>query len=166
MMRNKEKYAIAVRKSDGSIVIKEDIYKGVMAGSPLKKIPFVRGVFAFVDSLILGMRCTDYSATVYAEDDPDAEDSAEAKAKKTQREEAGTDKTGTEKAGSEMTDTGESGTGMAEKEQDGTGEDQKGTGDKTAEMESPAERIMMTLVGLFSFSPGGLYRKSRSALSV
>jgi uncharacterized protein YqhQ len=150
MMRNKEKYAIAVRKSDGSIVIKEDIYTGVMAGSPLKKIPFVRGVFAFVDSLILGMRCTDYSATVYAEDDPDAEDSAEAKAKKTQREEAGTDKTGTEKAGSEMTDTGESGTGMPEKEKVGTGENQKGTGDKTAEKESPAERIMMTLVTIVS----------------
>ena len=59
MMRNKEKYAIAVRKSDGSIVIKEDIYKGVMAGSPLKKIPCVRGGVACVDSLILGMRGTD-----------------------------------------------------------------------------------------------------------
>ena len=73
MMRNKDKYAIAVRKSDGSIIVKEETYKGILAGSPLKKIPFVRGIFVFIDSMILGLRCTDYSATIYAEDDPDAE---------------------------------------------------------------------------------------------
>ena len=73
MMRNKDRYAIAVRKSDGSIIVKEETYKGILAGSPLKKIPFVRGIFVFIDSMILGLRCTDYSATIYAEDDPDAE---------------------------------------------------------------------------------------------
>lgn len=73
MMRNKENYAIAVRRSDGSIVIKKETYKGILAGSPLKKIPFIRGIFVFIDSMILGLRCTDYSATIYAEDDPDAE---------------------------------------------------------------------------------------------
>lgn len=73
MMRNKDKYAIAVRKSDGSIIIKEETYKGILAGSVLKKIPFVRGIFVFIDSMILGLRCTDYSATIYAEDDPEEE---------------------------------------------------------------------------------------------
>ena len=71
MMRNKDKYAIAVRRSDGSIVVKKETYKGILAGSVLKKIPFVRGIFVFIDSMILGLRCTDYSATIYAEDDPD-----------------------------------------------------------------------------------------------
>ena len=51
MMRNKDKYAIAVRRSDGSIVIKKETYKGILADSPLKKIPFVRGVFVFIDSI-------------------------------------------------------------------------------------------------------------------
>lgn len=73
MMRNKDRYAIAVRRSDGSIVIKEEIYKGILAGSVLKKIPFVRGIFVFIDSMILGLRCTDYSASIYAEDDPEEE---------------------------------------------------------------------------------------------
>ena len=73
MMRNGGKYAIAVRKSDGSIVLKEETYRGILAGSPLKKIPFLRGVFVFIDSMILGLRCTDYSASVYAEDDPEEE---------------------------------------------------------------------------------------------
>ena len=72
MMRNKDKYAIAVRKSDGSIVLKKDTYKGILAGSVLKKIPFIRGIFVFIDSMILGLGCTNYSAEIYAEDDQDA----------------------------------------------------------------------------------------------
>ena len=72
MMRNKDKYAIAVRKSDGSIVLKKDTYKGILADSVLKKIPFIRGIFVFIDSMILGLGCTNYSAEIYAEDDPDA----------------------------------------------------------------------------------------------
>ena len=73
MMRNGENYAIAVRKSDGSIVLKKEKYHGILADSPLKKIPFLRGVFVFIDSMILGLRCTDYSASIYAEDDSEDE---------------------------------------------------------------------------------------------
>lgn len=73
MMRNGENYAIAVRKSDGSIVLKKEKYRGILADSPLKKIPFLRGVFVFIDSMILGLRCTDYSASIYAEDDSEDE---------------------------------------------------------------------------------------------
>lgn len=69
MMKNKEKYAIAVRKPDGEITVHMDHYEGVMKDSVLKKIPFVRGVFNFVDSLILGMRCINYSATFYEEEE-------------------------------------------------------------------------------------------------
>ena len=74
MMRNGEDYAIAVRRSDGSITVKKEKYKGFFADSPLKKIPFVRGIFVFIDSMVLGLRCTDYSASIYAEDDPDEAD--------------------------------------------------------------------------------------------
>ena len=73
-MRNGEDYAIAVRRSDGSITVKKEKYKGFFADSPLKKIPFVRGIFVFIDSMVLGLRCTDYSASIYAEDDPDEAD--------------------------------------------------------------------------------------------
>lgn len=71
MMRNGEDYAIAVRRSDGSITVRKEKYRGFFADSPLKKIPFIRGIFIFIDSMVLGFKCTDYSATIYAEDDPD-----------------------------------------------------------------------------------------------
>ena len=69
MMRSGEHYAVAMRRADGTIELKEDVYEGILKGSPLRKIPFVRGSIALVDSLILGMRCTNLSADVYAEEE-------------------------------------------------------------------------------------------------
>ena len=63
MMKNKDLYAVAVRKPDGEIDVETEEYHGVLHGSTLKKIPFVRGVFMFLDSLILGMRTLTYSAS-------------------------------------------------------------------------------------------------------
>ena len=85
-MRNGEDYAVAVRRSDGSITVKKEKYKGFFADSPLKKIPFVRGIFVFIDSMVLGLRCTDYSASIYAEDDPDEADKDKDKDKESGRE--------------------------------------------------------------------------------
>ena len=70
MMKNGERYAVAVRKEDGSIVLKEDTYKGVLSGTPVRKIPVVRGFFALIDSLALGLKVTDDSASMY---DPEEE---------------------------------------------------------------------------------------------
>lgn len=69
MMKNKELYAVAVRKPDGEIEIDTEEYHGILHGSPVTKIPFIRGVFSFLDSLILGMRTLDYSASFYEDDD-------------------------------------------------------------------------------------------------
>lgn len=69
MMKNEEQYAVAVRKPDGGIEVEVDTYHGVVHGSKLLKIPFVRGIFQFVDSLILGMRCLNFSASFYEEED-------------------------------------------------------------------------------------------------
>ena len=69
MMKNQEKYAVAVRKSGGEIAVELENYQGVLHGSKIKKIPFIRGVFNFIDSLVLGMRCINYSASVYDEGD-------------------------------------------------------------------------------------------------
>lgn len=79
MMKNKERYAVAVRKADGEIVVDTEEFDGVMAGSPLKKIPFVRGVFNFVDSLILGMRTLTWSASFFEEEEPSGADSEKEK---------------------------------------------------------------------------------------
>lgn len=72
MMKNGDKYAVAVRKPDGGIGIEVDSYAGVLNGNILKKIPFVRGVFNFIDSLILGTRCLNFSAGFYEEEEEES----------------------------------------------------------------------------------------------
>ena len=64
------------------IVVDTEEFDGVMAGSPLKKIPFVRGIFNFVDSLILGMRTLTWSASFFEEEEPSESDSDSTKEKK------------------------------------------------------------------------------------
>ena len=72
MMKNKEAYAIAVRKDNGEIDLEITEYHGVMHGSVLTKVPFIRGVFNFIDSFILGMRSINHSADLFAvTDDPE-----------------------------------------------------------------------------------------------
>ena len=69
MMKNKEKYAVAVRKPDGEIAIEIENHQGVLHGSKIKEFPFIRGVFNFVDSLILGTKSLNFSASFYEEEE-------------------------------------------------------------------------------------------------
>ncbi len=78
MMKNKEQYAVAVRKPDGEIEVEVEHYHSVIHGSKLLDVPFVRGVFQFIDSLVLGMRCLNFSASFY--EDEDAKETAADKA--------------------------------------------------------------------------------------
>ena len=68
MMKNGPKYAVAVRKPDGEIEVKVDEYKSVIKWEKLTKIPFIRGAFNFVDSLVLGMKTLTYSASLWEEE--------------------------------------------------------------------------------------------------
>ena len=43
MMKNKEKYAVAVRRPDGGVSVEVDNYPGILKGSKIKEIPFIRG---------------------------------------------------------------------------------------------------------------------------
>lgn len=72
MMKNKDDYAIAVRKSDGEIDVEVDVFRGVLHGKKITRIPFLRGVFNFIDSLRLGMKCINHSAQFY--EDGEAEE--------------------------------------------------------------------------------------------
>lgn len=69
MMKNKENYAVAVRKPDGEIEVELENFQGVAHGHKIKEIPFVRGIFNFVDSLILGTKCLNFSASFYEDED-------------------------------------------------------------------------------------------------
>lgn len=68
MMKNKDDYAVAVRKPGGEIEVEVDVYRGILHDSLLKKIPFVRGTFQFIDSLVLGMKAINYSASFYEDE--------------------------------------------------------------------------------------------------
>lgn len=68
MMKNKEQYAVAVRKPDGEIEVEVEHYVGIAHGSKVLNLPFIRGIFQFIDSLILGMRSLNYSASFYEDE--------------------------------------------------------------------------------------------------
>ncbi len=67
MMRNKDRYAVAVRKPDQNIELHVAGYE--QSESWTRKVPFVRGVFNFIDSLTLGMQTLTFSASFYEEDE-------------------------------------------------------------------------------------------------
>ena len=69
MMRNKDDYAVAIRKPNGEIEVEVDVFRGCLASSKLTKIPFIRGVFNFIDSLRLGMKTLNYSASFYEDEE-------------------------------------------------------------------------------------------------
>ncbi len=69
MMKNGAKYAVAVRRPDGEIEVKIDEHQGAGKWGKLTKIPFIRGIFNFIDSLVLGMKTITYSASFYEEED-------------------------------------------------------------------------------------------------
>ncbi|MBR3825572.1 MAG: DUF1385 domain-containing protein [Lachnospiraceae bacterium] len=72
MMKNKDRYAVAVRKPNGEIDVEISNYQGILEDSKVKKIPFVRGVFNFIDSLILGMKALNHSADFYEEEEEES----------------------------------------------------------------------------------------------
>lgn len=82
MMRNGDKYAVAVRKQDGEIEVQEERYTGIIKWKFLTKIPFVRGVFNFVDSLVLGTKTLMYSASFFEEETEEVLTEEEAKKQK------------------------------------------------------------------------------------
>lgn len=69
MMRNGGKYSVAVRKTDGEIAVDVKDYRSVIPWKTPLKIPFIRGIFNFVDSLVLGMRTLMYSASFFEEEE-------------------------------------------------------------------------------------------------
>ncbi len=69
MMKNKDDYAVAVRKPDGKIEVKKEKCRTSAKKAFILKIPFIRGVFNFIDSLVLGMKTLTYSASFFDEEE-------------------------------------------------------------------------------------------------
>lgn len=75
MMKNGDEYATAVRKPDGTIEVKKDTYVSMGEKVKLFSLPFIRGIFSFVDSMVLGMRSLTFSASFFEDDEEDMEPS-------------------------------------------------------------------------------------------
>ena len=69
MMQNKDTYAVAVRKPDHEIDVKVSKRKNSKTLDAIRKIPILRGVVSFVDSLYLGMSTLMYSASFFEDED-------------------------------------------------------------------------------------------------
>ena len=75
MMKNKDRYAVAVGKSDGQIEVMAEDYEGIRGAKKVSGIAFVRGIFNFVDSLVLGMKTLTWSAGFFEEEESGKEES-------------------------------------------------------------------------------------------
>ena len=69
MMKNGKDYAVAVRKPDKEIEVKKDEYRSFIKWEKLTPIRFIRGIFNFIDSMVLGMKTLTYSASFYEEEE-------------------------------------------------------------------------------------------------
>lgn len=81
MMRNKSEYAVAVRKPDGEIAVTKGKCKSLTERSLFFRLPIVRGVVAFFESLVIGMRTLTYSASFYEEEEEELEKKRQAEKK-------------------------------------------------------------------------------------
>ncbi len=77
MMRNQDKYAIAVRNPDHTITLEVKEYKGILHGKKIMEIPFIRGIFNFLDAMILGVKTLTYSAQFLEDEEIVEEDKVE-----------------------------------------------------------------------------------------
>jgi uncharacterized protein YqhQ len=73
MMRSQRTLAVAVRKTDGSIKIKEEIINSWAEKYPVLKKPFFRGIIVLFESLSLGISALTYSANEAAEEEGEGE---------------------------------------------------------------------------------------------
>ncbi len=75
MMKNHDDYAVAVRSANHEIVTEKRQYKSLASKWRLFRLPFIRGIFSFIDSMILGMKTLSFSANIYAQEEEPEEPS-------------------------------------------------------------------------------------------
>lgn len=78
MMKNQEKYAVAVRKPDQEIVVETSTYEGLIKNKKIRNMPILRGVFSLIESLVLGMKTLTFSASFFEEEEDEKSGSRKA----------------------------------------------------------------------------------------
>lgn len=69
MMQSKKKRAIAVRNTDGKIIVKKNKIKSWISDKNIDKIPFLRGSFILIENMIEAIYCLNYSSEFFVEED-------------------------------------------------------------------------------------------------
>ncbi|MBN2222424.1 MAG: DUF1385 domain-containing protein [Vallitaleaceae bacterium] len=69
MMKNEDQYAVAVRKPNQEIVIDQKTYVSLGKRYKILGVPFVRGIVAFGESMVLGMKILSFSAEFFEVED-------------------------------------------------------------------------------------------------
>lgn len=88
MMRSGDEYSVAVRTPDQQIVVKKEPFKSIVRSKFWKKIPIVRGVISFIDSLVVGFGAMFYSASFY-DDEPEQKELSEEERAKQEKKDQG-----------------------------------------------------------------------------
>ena len=68
MMQSKDKRAIAIRKNNGKIVLKKNNIKSWINEKNINKIPFLRGSFILLETMIEGIKSLNFSSEFFIED--------------------------------------------------------------------------------------------------
>ena len=74
MMRAPNYIAVAVRKPNQKIVIRNEPYKSVSARFPILKKPVLRGVLTLIESMVIGINALSFSANIAAADEQSEEE--------------------------------------------------------------------------------------------
>ena len=69
MMKNMDRYAVSVRKPDGKIETKVEECVSFAEKHPLFKLPILRGMVNFLESMVIGMQTLNYSASFYEDEE-------------------------------------------------------------------------------------------------
>ncbi len=77
MMKNAETYAVAVRKPDKDIEVNIDSYEAIGNKIKILKLPILRGVVNFIESMVIGIKTLTYSSSFYEEETPVEDDKAQ-----------------------------------------------------------------------------------------
>ena len=73
MMRAPRKIAIAVRKPNGQITLKEEPFVSLSKRVKVLGLPLIRGMIALIETVVIGVKAITYSADVAAQEEPDGE---------------------------------------------------------------------------------------------
>lgn len=148
MMKNGDAYALAVRLPDGQIQVEQSEYKGIVSGKKILSVPFIRGVFNFIDSMVLGMKTLTRSADIAIEAEKAQTCASDADLQKCGECEAAVRMQASEKSGNAAKDAGCRKAGVVA----GKKKDEK-SGDNGLLMAGTIVLAVLLAVGLFMVLP-------------